>query len=213
MWGEDFYFSPNLSDYVMTENRRSEPSPRNTIVAFIIVLVALVGGAVLLLTSRPKPVQITINPPVPTFTPAPTSTFAPITVYITGAVQKPGQMVTLPYRSRVQDAITAVGGTTSDADMEKVNLADFLHDGDQIDVPVKGQTVVLPTPSGGVVVHINTATAEELDTLPGVGPTLAADIIAYRDANGMFKSLSDLDNVPGVGPSLMEQLQGLLAFD
>ncbi len=97
--------------------------------------------------------------------------------------------------------------------MEKVNLADFLHDGDQVNVPVKGQTVELATPSGGVVVHINTATAEELDTLPGVGPTLAADIIAYRDANGMFKSLSDLDNVPGVGPSLMEQLQGLLAFD
>jgi competence protein ComEA len=52
-----------------------------------------------------------------------------------------------------------------------------------------------------------------LDALPGIGPSLASDIIAYRDANGMFKSMSDLDNVPGVGPSLMEQLQGLLAFD
>lgn len=197
----------------MTDDSRPEPSPRNTIVAFVIVLVALIGGAGLLLSSRPQPVQITINPPVPTATPAPTSTFAPITVYVTGAVQKPQQTITLPYRSRVQDAITAAGGTTSEADLEKVNLADFLHDGDQVNVPVKGQTVELATPSGGVVVHINTATAEELETLPGVGPTLAADIIAYRDANGMFRSLSDLDNVPGVGPSLMEQLQGLLAFD
>jgi len=94
-----------------------------------------------------------------------------------------------------------------------VNMADYLHDGDQVHVPVKGQTVELPTPSGGVVVHINTATAEQLDALPGIGPTLAADIIAYRDANGMFKSMSDLDKVPGVGPALMEQLQGLLAFD
>ncbi len=197
----------------MADNLRPEPSPRNTIIAFVIVVVSLIGGTVLLLSSRPKPVQITINPPVPTATPAPTSTFAPIMVYVTGAVQKPGQTITLPYRSRVQDAISAVGGTTSEADLEKVNLADFLHDGDQVDVPIKGQAVELATPSGGVVVHINTATAEELDTLPGVGPTLAADIIAYRDTNGMFKNMSDLDNVPGVGPSLMEQLQGLLAFD
>jgi competence protein ComEA len=197
----------------MNDQQRTEPSPRNTIIAFVIVIIALVAGTIVLLQSRPQPVQITIHPPVPTFTPAPTSTLAPITVYVTGAVQKPDQTITLPYRSRVQDAINAAGGTTSDADLEKVNLADFVHDGDQIHVPVKGQTVELPTPSGGVVVHINTATAEELDALPGIGPSLAADIIAYRDANGMFKSMSDLDNVPGVGPALMEQLQGLLAFD
>ncbi len=197
----------------MNDNPRREPSPRNTIVAFIIVIVALVVGAVLLLTTRPQPVQITINPPLPTSTPAPTSTFAPITVYVTGAVQKPDQTITLPYRSRVQDAVNAAGGTTLDADLDKVNMADYLHDGDQIHVPVKGQTVELPTPSGGVVVHINTATAEQLDSLPGIGPTLAADIIAYRDANGMFKSMADLDNVLGVGPSLMDQLQGLIVFD
>jgi competence protein ComEA len=197
----------------MTDNPRPEPSSRNTIIAFVIVLVAIVGGAVLLLTTRPQPVQITINPPISTSTPAPTPTFAPITVYVTGAVQKPDQTISLPYRSRVQDAISAAGGTTADADLEKVNLADYLHDGDQVHVPVKGQAVELATPSSGVVVHINTATAEELDTLPGIGPTLAGDIIAYRDANGMFKSMSDLDNVPGVGPALMEQLQGLLAFD
>ena len=197
----------------MTDNPRSEPSPRNTLVAFVIVLIALVAGVLFLLSSRPQAVQIIINPPVPTSTAAPTSTFAPITVYITGAVQKPEQTITLPYRSRVQDAITAAGGTTAEADLEKVNLADYLHDGDQVHVPVKGQAVELATPSAGVLVHINTATAEQLNALPGVGPTLAADIIAYRDANGMFKSISDLDNVPGIGPSLMEQLQGLLAFD
>ena len=155
----------------MTDNPQPEPSPRNTLVAFVIVLMALVGGAAFLLSNRPQPVQITINPPVPTATPAPTSTFAPITVYVTGAVQKPEQTITLPYRSRVQDAITAAGGTTAEADLQKINLADYLHDGDQVDVPVKGQTVELATPSGGVVVHINTATAEELETLPGVGPT------------------------------------------
>jgi len=197
----------------MNDNPRPQPSPLNTIVAFIIVVVALVGGSMFLLSSRPQPIEITIHPPIPTATPAPTSTASPITVYVTGAVQKPDQTLTLPYRSRVQDAITAAGGTTAEADLEKVNLADYIHDGDQIHVPVKGQTVDLATPSGGVVVHINTATAEELDALPGIGPTLAADIIAYRDANGMFKSMNDLDKVPGIGPALMEQLQKLLAFD
>lgn len=197
----------------MTDQRPTEPSPRNTFIAFIIVTIALIAGAALLLSTRPQPILITVNPPLPTLTPEPTATFAPITVYVTGAVQKPDQTITLPYRSRVQDALTAAGGTTAQADLERVNLADFLHDGDQIHVPIKGQTVELPTPSGGVVVHINTATAEELDTLPGIGPSLAADIIAYRDANGMFKNIDDLDNVSGVGPSLIEQLQGLLAFD
>jgi competence protein ComEA len=158
-----YFYSTLFAINFMTDNPHPEPSPRNTIVAFIIVIVALVGGIAFLLTSRPQPVQIAINPPIPTSTPAPTSTFAPITVYVTGAVQKPNQTITLPYRSRVQDAITALGGTTDQADLEKVNLADYLHDGDQIDVPVKGQSVNLATPSGGVVVHINTATAEELD--------------------------------------------------
>lgn len=197
----------------MYDNPSPEPSPRNTLLAFGILLVALIGGAVILLGSRPQPVELTIKPPLPTFTPAPTSTFAPIVVYVTGAVANPQQTITLPYRSRVQAAIDAVGGTTADADLTLVNPASFLHDGDQIHIPVKGQTVQLPTPNGGVVIHINTATVEELDPLPGIGPTLAADIIAYREANGMFTGFDDLDNVPGVGPALIEGLQGLLAFD
>lgn len=197
----------------MYDTPSTEPSPRNTLLAFGILLVALIGGAVVLLNSRPQPVELIINPPLPTSTPAPTSTFAPIMVYVTGAVTNPEQSITLPYRSRVQDAITAAGGTTAEADLTLVNPTSFLHDGDQIHIPIKGETVELPTPNGGIVVHINTATAEELDPLPGIGPTLAADIIAYRDANGMFKSFDDLDNVPGVGPALIEGLQGLLAFD
>lgn len=197
----------------MYDTPPTEPSTRNTLLAFGILLIALVGGAVILLTSRPQPVELILKPPQPTSTPAPTSTFAPIIVYVTGAVANPQQTLTLPYRSRVQDAITAAGGTTAEADLTLVNPADFLHDGDQIHIPLKDQTLELATPSGGVVIHINTATVEELDPLPGIGPSLAADIIAYREANGMFKSFDDLDNVPGVGPALIEGLQGLLAFD
>lgn len=197
----------------MADSPLPEPSSRNTIIAFVIVALAVIVGAAVLLATRPAPVQITINPPVPTPTPGPSPTPAPITVYVTGAVATPGQTITLPPGSRVQDALDAVGGTTEDADLEKVNLAGVLHDGDQVDVPLKGQDTAIATPSGGVIVHINSATLEELDALPGVGPSLAQRIIDYRESNGPFKTLDDLDAVDGVGPALLEQVKDLIAFD
>ncbi len=196
-----------MSDYI------PEPSPRVTIIVFVVILLGIVGAAALLISTQPQPVQITINPPVPTSTAFPTGTPAPITVYITGAVAEPEQTLTLPSGSRVQDAIDAAGGMTETADLELVNLAGILRDGDQVHVPEQNQEVALPTASGGGIVHINTATVEELDTLPGVGPALAERIIAYRDANGAFTSLEDLDNVEGIGPALIGELQGLIAFD
>ena len=190
------------------------PSPRATIIAFFVVAIAIVGGIVLLLITRPQPVQITIHPPLPTGTPAPTATPAPLTVYVTGAVDQPETLHTLPPGSRVMDAIDAAGGLTDAADLEGVNLAAFLHDGDQVHVPpINEEQTALPTPSGGTVIHINTATLEELDTLPGIGPALAQAIIDYRETNGMFASMEDLDAVSGIGPALMQQLEGLIAFD
>lgn len=197
----------------MSDSPLPEASPRNTIIAFVIVALAIIVGAALLLATRPQPVQITINPPVPTSTPGATPTAGPITVYVTGEVNQPDQLITLPPGSRVQDALEAVGGTTEQADLEKVNLAGLLRDGDQVDVPPKGQETALATPSGGELVHINTATVEELDTLPGVGPSLAQRIIEYRDANGAFQNLDELDAVEGVGPSLLDQIRDLVVFD
>jgi competence protein ComEA len=190
-----------------------EASPRTTIIAFLVIAAAIIVGVVLLLVTRPEPVNITINPPVPTATPEPTATPAPITVYVTGAVMQPESLVTLPAGSRVQDAIEAAGGVTENADMERVNLAQILRDGDQVHVPQVGTETVLPTPNGGGVVRINIATLEELDTLPGVGPALAQAIIDYREANGPFADMAALDEVSGVGPSLLEELEGLVAFD
>lgn len=190
-----------------------EPSPKVTILVFVVVLLSIIGGAALLLSTQPQPVQIIINPPVPTGTPLPSDTPAPIMVYITGAVANPEQTLTLPPGSRVQDAIDAAGGTTETADLELVNLASILRDGDQIHVPEINQEVALPTASGGGIVHINSATVEELDALPGVGPALAERIIAYRELNGPFTALEDLDHVEGIGPALLADLQGLIVFD
>src|SRR6185503_12429228 len=101
----------------MTDNPNPMPnsSPRLTIAAFIIIALAIVGGGVLLLSTRPEPVKITINPPPATATLAPTASPGPITIYVTGAVNKPETTLSLPPGSRVQDAIDAAGGTTDNA--------------------------------------------------------------------------------------------------
>jgi competence protein ComEA len=169
-----------------------------------------------LYSGRPQPVEITIHPPEPTATPEPTHTPEPILVYITGEVNTPETTVTLPYGSRVSDALEAAGGLTDNADIERVNLAAIARDGDQIHVPTIGDDAIelaLPTPSGGEVVYVNSATVEELSTLPGIGASTAQAIIDYRTENGSFSSLEDLDNVPGIGPSTLENIAELVSFE
>jgi competence protein ComEA len=119
----------------------------------------------------------------------------------------------------VQDVITAAGGASSNADMVRVNIAQIVRDGDQIHVPTQiaatprpgASNVPLATPNGPI--HINTATSEDLQRLPGVGPALAQAIIAYREANGPFKSMEDLDKVSGIGPARLQEWEGKIAFD
>jgi competence protein ComEA len=198
----------------MRDTPPDTPSPLSTIIAFVVVALAVVGGIVVLLVTRPQPVAITIMPPAPTETPLPTASPAPLTIYVTGAVNAPGTLLTLPPGSRVQDALDAAGGVTAGADMTGVNLAALLRDGDQVHVPEPGgANTALATPSGGAVVRVNSATVDELATLPGVGPALAQGIVDHRDLNGPFASLDDLDEVSGIGPALLEELAGRVAFD
>ncbi|MGB7339021.1 MAG: helix-hairpin-helix domain-containing protein [Phototrophicaceae bacterium] len=199
------------------ENNQS--SPLTTVIITVILVVGVITAGIFVYFSRPEPTLITINPPLPTSTSAPTSTPEPITVYITGAVNQPQSTLLVPFGSRVQDVIDVAGGLTDDANLDLINLAGIVRDGDQIDVPSLSdltdnqQAVALPTASGGGVIFINSATLEELQTLPGIGEATAQSIIDYRTENGAFASLEDLDNVSGIGPSTLENLADLIAFD
>jgi competence protein ComEA len=132
---------------------------------------------------------------------------------VAGAVRRPG-LYRLPPGSRVADAIQQAGGARHKAALSLVNLAAPVVDGGQIVVPARG----VPTPTEGDSaatptgpVHLNTATLEELDRLPGVGPVTAQKIIDYRDKHGSFGSVDELDAVPGIGPTRLEQLRDLIA--
>jgi len=266
-----------------------------------LIAAALLAGVATLLWRRPEPATITVLPPEPTAIPSPTlvpsatPTPGPYAVYITGAVASPEIVVTLPYGSRVLDALIAAGGPLDSADLERINLAQHLEDGDQVQVPTRkadasekpavtisaitptpgmievyvtgeittpqalvslpsgsrvkdainaaggaagdadlsrvnlsqilndgdlvyvpplaGESIQTPTPNHPPVVHINSATVEELDMLPGIGPSLAQAIIDYRTENGPFVSLEDLNNVPGLGPSKLDAIRDLVVFD
>ena len=191
-------------------------SSRASLAAFLILVTLIALSGALLLLSRPDSVDITILPPPPTATPAPTATPMPIVVYVTGEVAQRGTQHILPHGSRVSDAIAAAGGFTELANRKLVNLAGILRDGDQVHVPsveTSQPQADLPTPSGGSLVNVNTATLEELVALPNIGPVTAQRIIDYREQAGPFSELADLDDVSGIGPATLEKLEELIRFD
>ena len=96
------------------------------------------------------------------------------------------------------------------ADLPAVNLAAPLSDGEQIVVPARGAAGAVSASAGSTIVDLNSATAEQLDALPGIGPSTAAKIVAYRQQHGAFHSLEELDAVSGIGPSKLAELKGLV---
>ena len=184
-------------------------------VTFVVLALAVGVGAILLLAMRPAPVEIAINPPIPTATALPSATPGPLLVYVTGAVNNPHQTLELVPGSRVRDAIDAAGGFTDDADLDRVNVAGALRDGDHVHVFAHGEpdSVILPTPGGSGIVAVNSATAAELESLPGIGPALAQRIVDYREAHGPFADLAALEDVSGIGPVILERIAELVTFD
>lgn len=151
-----------------------------------------------------------------------------LVVHVAGAVASPG-VVQLPSGSRVHQALAAAGGNTSAADLNRLNLAALLADGQKVYVPLPGEP--LPSDSSGTAAgppaggagsggtaagpggttDLNTAGIEELDALPKVGPVLAQRIVDWRKEHGPFKTVEELDAVDGVGPKMLEALLPLVS--
>ncbi len=172
---------------------------------FIVVGVLLGAGVILLVTRQPRGEPIALLP-------APTP--APITVYVSGSVNHPG-LYALPFGSRVNDAIQAAGGFGENADTGAINLAEILTDGGQVNVPEIMQNQANhggtgSMPRSNLLVDINTASLEELDTLPQIGPITAQSIIDYRVANGPFNSIAGLLEVDGIGQVTFDEIKNLI---
>jgi len=184
--------------------------PQIAVAAAGVLAVLFLGSRLLFRADAPA------APPIPTA--AATTTAAAVgrelVVDVVGAVRRPG-LYRLGAGARVADALARAGGATSKAQLELVNLAAPIADGEQIVIPRRGPaaTGVGPSAPGATAgpVHLNTATLEQLDALPGVGPVTAQKILDYRQQHGAFGSVEELDAVPGIGPARLEQLKDLVA--
>lgn len=150
-----------------------------------------------------------------------------VVVHIAGAVKNPG-IVKLKEGSRIEDAIEAAGGLTEDANISDVNLAYILDDGTKINIPSindeYSQEEIVSDDGGTAIaeefsndgsnslININTATETELETLPGIGPTIANKIVEYRKENGNFNTIEDIKNVSGIGESKYASIEELITI-
>lgn len=174
-----------------------------------VLVVALLAGHFLLSagTAKSIPAPPVASPP----NAAVAMQHARVVVDVVGAVRRPG-LLALRQGARVADAIARAGGATRAANLTLVNLAAPLVDGQQVVVPARGNAATASgtaSPSSGPV-SLSTATAEQLDALPGVGPVTAQKILDYRTKHGAFGSVDELDAIPGIGPARIDQLRDLV---
>ena len=199
---------------------------KNALYALLGVMAGFVLAGVLMFVSRAPAGQAIVLQPAPTK--------APIAVHVIGAVPRPG-LYEFSDGARIQDAIDAAGGLLASANVDAVNLAALLTDGQKLEIPYKDGEVPsaqveddtslnLPgsestertttVDTGGEtsadLLNINTATLEELDSLPGIGPTIAQRIIDYRTKNGAFSTIEEIMDVSGVGPATFDEIKDLI---
>ena len=215
---------------------RADPGRAGVIALVAVGAIAVLVTVFTLVRDDPPPVVSAKLPPVqmvssasPTAdSPAP-EPGGPVVVSVVGLVHRPG-LVTLDSGARIADALTAAGGTLDGADLIGLNMARRVSDGEQIVVGITsppgaptamGSSITAPhgqspAPAGDTgpappgLVNLNTATPEELDALPGVGPVTASAIIAWREANGRFTGIDQLGEVDGIGPARLEKLRDLV---
>ena len=193
---------------------------------------AVLLGGIAWFVLKPSTVPIDAYVPRVTTVSATSTPMSPsiITVHVAGAVNSPG-VYRLPSSARVVDAVASAGGALRSADLESINLAQTITDTEQIYIPIKKVSrprvttaprlrpqrttpTTAPTTNGGSagtqptrLINLNTATASELDSLTGVGPSTAKAIITYRTKKGSFSKVEDLLNVPGIGPAKLAALR------
>lgn len=186
---------------------------RQRLAALVLLILLGVGGLLMFIdSSRPKGVEFPVK-----------ATLKPVYAHICGAVMKPG-VIRLKAGTRVFEALQKAGGSLPNADLSQVNLAQLVEDGEQIYLPVKGET-----PRPGTVtsrkktrtknmtkpkftgpIDLNRATQIQLEGVPGIGPALAERIISYRKDHGLFRTYEELDNVTGIGKSTLEKFRAFL---
>ncbi|HMK08881.1 MAG TPA: ComEA family DNA-binding protein [Anaerolineales bacterium] len=166
----------------------------------------LAAGLLFLLLAEPRGSAIELLP---------LPTVSPLRVHVAGAVRRPG-IVELPPGAIIDDALTAAGGALPGADLDSLNLAAVVEAGQRILVPLPGTAIAPPAEAAAApagTLDLNRASAADLESLPGIGPSLASAIVQYRDQNGPFRSVEDLLNVPGIGPTRLAQLRSLVSIE